>query len=214
MVAVGERGQPLDVHAEQPRERIGLSVAELGKLPGHVLHGAVPLAELYAGERARACRGRPRGGPRRRSRRGSARAPGRRCAPAGRRPRRRARRHTAPRAAAIRCCANAVTASSPGLVGEEAQRLGGEVVVVGLERLVAGLADDVGPGRATPAAVAARRPRGCSMRPSSTRLSRWRRTAAAVSPKLVGERGGGDGPALADRLQDPVARARLQGVRR
>ena len=59
MVAVGQGGQALDVDAEQARERLGLGLAELGELGGDVLHRAVALAELDAGELAGA--GRPTG---------------------------------------------------------------------------------------------------------------------------------------------------------
>ena len=52
MVAVGQGGQALDVDAEQAGERLGLGLAELGELGGDVLHRAVALAELDAGERA------------------------------------------------------------------------------------------------------------------------------------------------------------------
>ena len=52
MVAVGQGGQALDVDAEQARERLGLGLAELGELGGDVLHRAVPLAQLDAGELA------------------------------------------------------------------------------------------------------------------------------------------------------------------
>ena len=52
MVAVGEGRQALDVDAEQARERLGLGLAELGELGGDVLHRAVALAQLDAGERA------------------------------------------------------------------------------------------------------------------------------------------------------------------
>ena len=51
MVAVGQGGQALDVDAEQAGERLGLGLAELGELGRDVLHRAVPLAELDAGER-------------------------------------------------------------------------------------------------------------------------------------------------------------------
>jgi hypothetical protein len=52
VVALGQGGQALDVDAEQARERLGLGLAELRELGGDVLHRAVALAELDAGERA------------------------------------------------------------------------------------------------------------------------------------------------------------------
>ena len=42
MVAVGQRREALHVDAEHPRERVGLGVAELGELLGHVLTGQCP----------------------------------------------------------------------------------------------------------------------------------------------------------------------------
>ena len=53
MVALGEGGQSLDVDAEEARERLGLGLAQLGELGGDVLHRAVTLAQLDAGERTR-----------------------------------------------------------------------------------------------------------------------------------------------------------------
>ena len=65
--AVRERREALHVHAEQPRERVRLGLAELGELPGDVLHRAVPLAQLraeagYAGCGGAGRRGVPVGG--------------------------------------------------------------------------------------------------------------------------------------------------------
>ena len=212
VVAVRERRQALHVHAEQPRERICFSVTELGKFPSHVLDGAVPLTELYAGERA-----------------GRARRPhraGRGCEPvAGQRPDQSggARLPVVARFGELggiplldlgdpllRERGDRVVASR---VRQEAQSVGGEVVVVGLESLVACFAHDVGPGRATPAAVAAD---GLAAA-DEAELDEVLEVPAdgrGGQAKLVGERGCGDGAALADRLKDAVARARLQGVRR
>jgi hypothetical protein len=43
---VGDRGQPLHVHAEQAGEQLGLHLAQLRELLGHVGHRAVVLAQL------------------------------------------------------------------------------------------------------------------------------------------------------------------------
>jgi hypothetical protein len=48
VLAVRKRRQPLDVHAEQPRERLGLGLAQLREPRGDMLHRAVSLAELGA----------------------------------------------------------------------------------------------------------------------------------------------------------------------
>lgn len=45
-VAMRDRGQPLHVRAEQPRERLGLGVAQLRKLLGNMRHRAVVLTQL------------------------------------------------------------------------------------------------------------------------------------------------------------------------
>ena len=47
-IAVGDGGQSLDVLAEQPGEDLGLGLAQLGELLGHVGDRAVVLAELGA----------------------------------------------------------------------------------------------------------------------------------------------------------------------
>ena len=45
-VAVGDGGEPLDVHAEDPREELGLDLAQLREPLRHVSHRAVVLAQL------------------------------------------------------------------------------------------------------------------------------------------------------------------------
>jgi hypothetical protein len=53
-VAVGDRGQSLDVRAEHLFEGAGLGFAQLGELGGNVSHRAVMLADLdtlHAGDR-------------------------------------------------------------------------------------------------------------------------------------------------------------------
>ena len=136
MVAVGEGGQALDVDAEQARERLGLGLAELRELGGDVLHRAVALAELDAGELARAGRADRAGG------RGVAVVDERVDEGLGAgggvvRPRRRCARRSAARGRPTRCSANWCTASAPTVSLEEAQRLAGEVVVVADQGAVA-----------------------------------------------------------------------------
>ena len=48
-VAVGDGGETLDMGAEQAREHLGLGLAQVGELPGHVGDRAVVLADLLAG---------------------------------------------------------------------------------------------------------------------------------------------------------------------
>ena len=50
MLAMGEGRQALDVNSEQPRERVGLGIAELRELCCDVLHRAMPLAQLHTGQ--------------------------------------------------------------------------------------------------------------------------------------------------------------------
>ena len=47
-VAVGDRREPLDVAAEDPADGLGLGLAQLRELVGHVRDRAVLLAELVA----------------------------------------------------------------------------------------------------------------------------------------------------------------------
>jgi cytochrome c oxidase assembly protein subunit 15 len=48
-VAVGDCREALDVRAEQPRERLGFGLTQLGELLGDVCHRAVVLAQLFTG---------------------------------------------------------------------------------------------------------------------------------------------------------------------
>ena len=56
-VAVGDRGQSLDVSPEQPGEHLGLCFAQLRELCGHVRNRAVVLAELVTDRRLQHRRG-------------------------------------------------------------------------------------------------------------------------------------------------------------
>ncbi|AIF40848.1 hypothetical protein HX89_07715 [Dermacoccus nishinomiyaensis] len=62
MVTVREGGEALHVHAQDLGERGTLGLAELGVARRDVLHRAVPLAQLYAGERGSLRDGTRRGG--------------------------------------------------------------------------------------------------------------------------------------------------------
>ncbi len=210
MVAVRERGQPLHVDAEQPRERVCFSVTERRKFPGGVLHGAVPLTELYAGEPAAGARlthGAGRGGEPVAGqgahqdvdpggglggRRGELRGiPLLELAHAG-------LGETAHRALA-------------GLLREEAQRLGGQVVVVGLERLVARLAQHEGLGGTASAAMTGRQ-LAVDDEPGLDEVLEVAADGRRGQAEVLGEGGGGDGSVLADGLQHPVSSARLEDL--
>ncbi len=152
MGAAGQGGQPLDVDAEQPGDRLGLGVAELGELLGDPAHRAVTLAELDAGEPAGA--DRPGGGGEAVLGQGLDEevGPGDDVV-AGRRRGASAYRPSRP---PTRSLAKSATAAGPACACEVAQRLDRELVVVGRERAVAALGDDVGAGGATPAAGVSR----------------------------------------------------------
>lgn len=61
MLASGQRGQPLDVDAEQLREGVGLGLAQLGELRRDMPDRAVTLAHLDTGQAADRHRARRRG---------------------------------------------------------------------------------------------------------------------------------------------------------
>ncbi len=139
----GDRGQTLDVTAEDPRDRLGLGLAQLGELVGDVRDGAVLLAQLLA-HRALADRG---GEPRLAHGRGQ--GPGR---------------------GLVGVLGEELV--DPGLedgpatpgelgdglvaggLGQEAQGLGGQVVVLLLEEVVTGGGEREDLGRATASAGA------------------------------------------------------------
>lgn len=143
MVAARERGEPLDVHTEQARERVGLGVAEGRELSRDVLDGAVALAQLDPGQLTdapadadRACR---------RSETVGAQRLDEKVGPRGRVVTGLGEHGGIPLLEGV----GALTGErrhgiwSHGLV-QEAQRLDREDVVVGLERLVARLGHDEG----------------------------------------------------------------------
>lgn len=210
MVTVGQRGQPLHVHAEQPGERVSFSVTERRKFPSGVLHRAVPLAELYAGEPA--CTAR------------LAHRPGRcREAVAGQGADKHV--HTS---RGLRSCTGELggipllelahaSLGEPlhrtlaGLLRQEAQRLGGEVVVVGLESLVTSLAEHEGLGRSAAAAMAGRQ----LAVDDEGRLDEVLEVTAhgrGGQTEILGQGRGGDWPVFADGLQNPVSSARLEDL--
>ena len=148
VAAAGQRREALHVHAEQPRERAGLGLAQRGELVGDVLHRAVALAELHghaARDRARGG-GVPVGGE-----------------PVGQRadalgdvvPGGGDRRGVPLLQVADALLREALHGLRPGGLGEEAQRLAGELGVAVRERGLAAAADDV-PAGGTPATLRAR----------------------------------------------------------
>lgn len=150
MVTAGEGRETLDVHPEQPRERVGLGLAEGRELSSDVLHGTVPLAQLDPGEPTgadRSCRGGEAVLAQRLDERLG--ASGRcvpRCVEAG----------GIPLLESADAGAGEVAdGGRTGVCLQVAQHLDGERVVVGLERAVPGIGHDVGarwaPAPAAPA---------------------------------------------------------------
>ena len=199
-VAVGDGRQPLDVGAEQAAEHRGLGLAQLRELAGHVRDRAVVLAELPA--RRRSVRGR--GGVTLGAERGGERlGPGRWPGVAARGVDGGGRGVAETRPAGGR---TPPATASPPCAREEAQR--------GRRRgrrrraakpCPAGVGEREDPGGAAAAARAARRCSRGSQRPSATRASRWRRTAAGVSSRRCGELGRRGRAVLEQRAGDPRA---------
>ena len=183
-VAVGDGGQSLDVAAEQPGEHLGLGLAQLRELGRDVRDRAVVLAELVADGRA--------------AHRGSvavlAQRLGQRLGAVVGRRRPRQRRGSAPRARRPGGGRTRRRPRRPPVSREEAQRAGGEVVVRLVEGVAAGVGEHEDLGRAAaPAGAVDARLAGLE-RPSATRWSRWRRTAAGVRSSRSARAAAVDGP--------------------
>jgi hypothetical protein len=145
--SAGKRREPLDVHAEQAGDGLGLGVAELGELLGHSPHRAVSLAELDAGQAARA----DRPGAGREAvlghRLDEDRRPGHNVVSGG---------VEACRIPALEAADSLPREGGDGVgssvLVEVTQGLGGEFVVGARQRAVPPLGDHVGTGRTAPAA--------------------------------------------------------------
>ena len=208
VVAVGQRGQALHVHSEQTRERVRLCLAQLGELPGDVLHRAVPLAELRCrriGAPPRTVARVPvrRSAPRRapasaaRGRPPRPRAPGGTGAPA-RRPAARRRRGRRSSPAVARRYRRAEVARSSYSAGRQR---------------VAPVGGDVPAGGPPPSAPGQRHP------PDGDQLVGGQRVEVTPDrrrrqPEPLGEAAGAHRPLLQHGAPDPVARARVRRRRR
>lgn len=204
VVTTSEGGQALDVHPEQAREGLGLGLAEGGELRSDVLHGAVTLAQLDAGEPARAHR--PGGG-------------GKTVVAEG------LHEGVSPLGGVVtdgsECCAIPLLSLGAagagelghrlraGVLGEVTQHLHGQGVIVGLEGGVPGLGHDVGPSRAASPATSGSRFVGCH-RPllhEGIEVAAHRCRGQVETPPELGRR---DGAFDGDRLEHPRARAQLE----
>ena len=204
MVSAGEGREALDVHPEQAGEGVGLGLAEGRELGGDVLDGAVPLAQLDAGEPAGAD-GSGRGGEAVLAQRLDERLGARGGVVAG-----GGEAGGIPLLEGADAAAGEVAdGSRTGVRLEVAQHLDGERVVVGLERAVPGVGHDVGAGGTTTAAAAA----GGLVRHDGALLDEGVEVAAdrgrrqvEVAPEL----GGRDRAVGGDHVEHPRARARLE----
>src|SRR5215207_6962478 len=202
-VAVGDRGQALDVGAEQPGKDLGLGLAELGELLGHVGDGAVVLAQLLP---RCGCRGAGRGGVavgRQRLGKGFGPATGRGAGDP------------------VAVAALELGDPLPGERGDrlaaaplldEAQRAGGEVVVGLVELVATGGCEHEQAGRTAPAAD-----RGGAWRALLDQAVGQQGVQVAPHGRRGeaqgrGEAGGGGGAGLEDGARDPVAGRVLQRV--
>src|SRR5205807_6345046 len=149
-VAVRDRSEPLHRRAQQPAECLGLGLAQLRELGRHVRDRAVVLAELLAGFGPRAADGGRRAG--RRGLAGGGQCLGQRLAPAGQFAAGYRRRVPALQVGDLPAgeLGDRVRARR---LGQEAQRVAGQVVVGVLERAAARVGDDEDLGRAAAAAV-------------------------------------------------------------
>ncbi len=202
-VAVGDRGQALDVGAEQPLEGPGLGLAQLGELGGDVRHRAVVLADLQTGgDPGRRARGMRR--PRcarcwRRSPGRSARRPAR-AASRDPRPsallegRRRGARRTRPRPRRRRSRAGSAARCWRGRRRRAGRRRA--------RRRSARTSAPGGRGRRCRPRLDAR-----PATPRRTRASRWRRTAGGGQAQPLGERGRALRTVLEHQPRDGVAGA-------
>ena len=205
MVAGGQGSEPLDVDAQEGGEGRCLGLAQLRELLGHVVHRAVPLADLDAGQGA----GTDRSG------RGGETVEGEgldQGVSAGGR--------VVPDAADLVAVAlhdrlgpgrgEGVHTSGARLV-EEAQHLGGEVGIPRREHLMTGVGDDIRAGWSAGTTLGgagrivlldgALSDEGVEVAPH----------AGGGQGELVGDRRGGDRPKGRDQGQDALARPVLEG---
>ena len=197
-VAVGDGGQPLDVAAEHPADRLGLGLAQLGELVGDVGDRAVLLAELLA---------RPGTSRTDAAYPSSVNTWARTSAGSSSGCSRRRRRRSAASMNATRRVGELPDGVVAAGLGQEAQRLRGEVVVLLVEAVAAGLGQREDLGRAAAArGVPWLRGSRASTTPSSSSWSRWRRTAAGVRSSRSASAGRGGRAVVEDRPGDALAR--------
>ena len=205
MVAGGQGSESLDVDAEQAGEGGRLGLAQLRELLGDMVHRAVPLADLYAGQGAHADRPGRGGEAVEGQRIDQGRGPGRRVVP------RSADLVLVPLDdGAGAGGGEGVDAATTGLV-EEAQHLGGEVGIPRREHLMTGVGDDIRAGWSAGTTLGgagrvvlldgALSDEGVEVAPH----------AGGGQGELVGDGRGGDRPKGGDQGQDAFARPVLEG---
>ena len=210
-VAARDGGQALHVRAEQLGEGAGLRLAQLRELGGHVRDRAVVLAQLDAPVPARAdladlCGVAPGG-----------QHAGQRGHPLLRRPPADLRGGR-PEQLVDALAGETANGRSPAVLGEEAQRGDGQVVVAVPEPGPARVGEQVLPRRSAAAAGPARGASRTSASPASSSASRCRRTAGADSASSDATAGGGARSLLhqqpGDRPSGCRPRTRLHAVGR
>ena len=206
---MGERPQPLDVNAEQARERVGLGVTKRRELGCDVLNRAMPLAQLHTGQRRahsdRSGRGRE--------------TIGSQCPRQGL----RAGGNVLTRSGELRGIPRFELGNAPagelahgvgtGVFGQKAQRRGGHVVVVAVQAGVTGLGQDVCAGR--PTTTGATSGGGLTLLDGALFGKQVEVTAdrGGRQTQTRAEGGRGERAMLGDRLLDPVPGARAETVR-
>ena len=208
VLAMGEGGQALDVNSEHARERFGLGVTELRERFCDVLNGAVPLAQLYAGQgRALSDRsgggGETVGGQRHRQCLG---ARGEVLACFGE------LRGIPLFKLGVAFVGEVTHGVDAGTLCQKAQRRGGDVVVVAAHGIVTGFGQDVCAGGPTSAAAARTSGRRLAFLDGALFSEQVEVTTnrGRGQAQTRGEGGRGDGAQLGDRLPDPVPGARLE----
>ena len=190
--------------AEQPGEDLGLGLAQLGELLGHVGDRAVVLAELLPrSSRRRAGRGSVAVG---RQRLGEGLGPAARRAPPA----------TGVAVAGLELghplAGERGDRLAAALLLDEAQGAGGEVVVGLVERVAAGRGQREEPGRAAAAAGGGGARRALLDQPVGEQRVQVAAHGGRREAQGLGQAGGGGGAGLEDGAGDPVAGRVLEGV--
>jgi hypothetical protein len=197
-VAVRDRSEPLHRRAEQPAERLGFRLAQLGELGRHVRNRAVVLAQLLAGFSLVSYRGRRARG------RGVAvggQRLGQRLDPAGQVTPAHRRRVPALQVGHLPAGELGDRLRARRL-GQETQRTGGQVIVGVLEGAAARVGDDEHLGRPSAAPVPVGPGRPGLDQALGQQVIQMTPDGGRREPEPAAERGGGGRPELQDQPRD------------